>query len=255
MCITQRTRDIEPNFYTEISSGYKGSGITTKGPGSQHLTANAPSWLADVALVRHGVRQRDLHAAMGDYGDRSYSRAYVNSSLHVGGLRSKSDRLCSVGFCNDLLADPAARQVYDIRHEIVAISSSTSLEKAADLVAKINSPVAAKLHVSYASLVADPDVDIVYVATPHSHHFQNAMLALVAGKHVLCEKALTVTAAQAKKLVETARSKGLFFMEAVKTRFFPASREIRALIASGEIGTVYRTFGKGDSTYRVVLWF
>lgn len=92
--------------------------------------------------------------------------------------------------------------------------------------------------------MADANVDIVYVATPHSHHFQNAMLALQAGKNVLCEKALTVTASQAKKLVETAKSKGLFFMEAVWTRYFPLSIQVRHLIASGEIGTVYRTFGR-----------
>ena len=108
---------------------------------------------------------------------------------------------------------------------------------------KLNSPVAAKLYGTYADLVADPDVDIVYIATPHSHHFQNTMLALHAGKHVLCEKPLTVTAAQARKVFATAASKGLVCMEAVKTRFFPASVQVRSLIASGEIGSVHRVFG------------
>ena len=84
----------------------------------------------------------------------------------------------------------------------------------------------------------------MYVATPHSHHFQNAMLCLEAGKNVLCEKALTVTAAQAKKLIETAKSKNLFFMEAVWTRYFPLSIKIRELITSGAIGKVYRTMGE-----------
>lgn len=82
------------------------------------------------------------------------------------------------------------------------------------------------------------------MATPHSHHFQNTMLALEAGKHVLCEKAFTVTAAQTKKLVATAKAKNLFLMEAVWTRYFPLSIKIRELITSGAIGKVYRTLGK-----------
>lgn len=88
--------------------------------------------------------------------------------------------------------------------------------------------------------MADPNVDIIYVATPHSHHFQNTMLALEAGKHVLCEKAFTVNAAQAKKLVDTAKAKGLFLMEAVWTRYFPLSTKIRELVKSGVIGKVHR---------------
>lgn len=84
-------------------------------------------------------------------------------------------------------------------------------------------------------------MQIVYVATPHSHHFQNAMLALVAGKHVLCEKALTVTAAQARALVAAARERNLFFMEAVWTRYFPLSIKVREMLAAGDvIGDVYR---------------
>lgn len=104
----------------------------------------------------------------------------------------------------------------------------------------VQAPAAAKPYGSYAELVKDPNVDIIYVATPHSHHFQNAMLALDAGKHVLCEKALTVNAAQAKKLVETAKAKNLFFMEAVWTRYFPMSIKIRDIVTSGGIGKVYR---------------
>jgi predicted dehydrogenase len=68
------------------------------------------------------------------------------------------------------------------------------------------------------------------------------MLCLEAGKHVLCEKALTVNAAQAKKLVETAKAKNLFFMEAVWTRYFPISIKIRELVTSGAIGQVHRVF-------------
>lgn len=124
------------------------------------------------------------------------------------------------------------------------MSSSSSVQRAAQIVTKIDGPSSIKTYGSYAELVADPSVDIVYVATPHSHHFQNAMLALHAGKNVLCEKSLTVTVAQAKTLMDTAGAKGLFLLEAVWTRFFPLSVKIREMIAAGEIGSVHRTVGE-----------
>lgn len=146
-------------------------------------------------------------------------------------------------FVKDLLTNPAARDVHDVRHQVVAVGSSSDPQRATDFLAKVNAPSGAKVYGSYAELVADPNVDIIYVATPHSHHFQNAMLALQAGKNVLCEKALTVNASQAKKLVEVARAKKLFFMEAVWTRYFPLSVKVRELIRSGVVGPIYRVIG------------
>jgi predicted dehydrogenase len=143
-------------------------------------------------------------------------------------------------FVKDLLTNPACRGVNDLRHQVVAVASSTDAQKAADFLTKVKAPSGIKTYGSYKELVADPDVDIVYVATPHSHHFQNAMLALQAGKNVLCEKALTVTASQARKLVEAAKAKNVFFMEAVWTRYFPLSIKVRDLVQSGAIGPVYR---------------
>ncbi|KAK8006415.1 D-xylose 1-dehydrogenase (NADP(+)) [Apiospora marii] len=143
-------------------------------------------------------------------------------------------------FVKDMLTNPAARDVHDVAHKLVAVASSSSKDSAANFLTKVKAPEGVKTYGSYAELVADPDVDIVYVATPHSHHFQNTMLALEAGKNVLCEKAFTVTASQAKKLVEMARSKNLFLMEAVWTRYFPLSIKIRELVQSGVIGPVYR---------------
>jgi predicted dehydrogenase len=93
---------------------------------------------------------------------------------------------------------------------------------------------------SYEELVKDPNVDILYIATPHSHHFQNCMLALSAGKAILCEKPLTVNASQAKVLYQTAKAKNLFLMEAVWTRFFPLCKTIRKYIQDGVIGDVLR---------------
>lgn len=140
------------------------------------------------------------------------------------------------------MTNPATRDVHDVQHIIAAAASSSSASRAADFLKEIEASGTPKAYGSYTELVKDPDVDIIYVATPHSHHFQNAMLALEAGKHVLCEKALTVNAAQAKKLVETAKAKNLFFMEAVWTRYFPLSIKIRELVTSGAIGQVHRVF-------------
>lgn len=93
---------------------------------------------------------------------------------------------------------------------------------------------------SYKELVQDADVDIIYVGTPHSHHYQNCRLALEHKKPILCEKALTVNAKQAKILFEEAKKQNLFFMEAVWTRYFPLSIEVREAIQQGKIGEVVR---------------
>jgi predicted dehydrogenase len=88
----------------------------------------------------------------------------------------------------------------------------------------------------YRAMMHDPAVDVVYVATPHGQHFEVARAALEAGKHVLCEKAFTVNAHEAEKLIALARANGLFLMEAVWTRFLPAVNRAWEIIASGEIG-------------------
>jgi len=93
-------------------------------------------------------------------------------------------------------------------------------------------------HASYEALVADPEVDVVYVATPHPLHHANALLALHAGKPVLVEKAFTMNAAEARDLVATARREGLFLMEAMWTRFLPHIAEIRRLLAEGALGEI-----------------
>lgn len=90
----------------------------------------------------------------------------------------------------------------------------------------------------YQRLLADEAVDVVYVATPHAHHHEIALAALNAGKHVLCEKALTVNAREAGELVSLARAKGLFLMEAMWSRFLPSMQRAFEIAASGEIGDV-----------------
>ena len=94
-------------------------------------------------------------------------------------------------------------------------------------------------HPSYEALVADPEVDIVYVSTPHPFHAANAALALEAGKHVLVEKPITLNAAEARTLVALAESKNLLLLEAMWTRFLPHMGRIRELLAANALGDVH----------------
>lgn len=96
----------------------------------------------------------------------------------------------------------------------------------------------ARAHGSYEALVADPGVDVVYVATPHTLHAANALLALEHGKHVLVEKAFTVTEEQARAVADDAGRRGLVVMEAMWTRFLPHMHHVRGLLAERRIGTV-----------------
>jgi predicted dehydrogenase len=91
---------------------------------------------------------------------------------------------------------------------------------------------------SYAALVEDPDVDVIYVATPHPFHKAHSLLAMRAGKAVLCEKPLTVNAREAAELIDYARAQRLFLMQAMWTRFLPAIGYLRQLLADGAIGEV-----------------
>lgn len=102
--------------------------------------------------------------------------------------------------------------------------ASRSIEKARGFAQKHNIP---KAYGSYEEMVADNDIDLVYIATPHSHHFDHAMLALEYGKPVLVEKAFTANAAQAEELINKARSKGLFITEAIWTRYMPLSHKVK----------------------------
>jgi predicted dehydrogenase len=88
----------------------------------------------------------------------------------------------------------------------------------------------------YDALAADPDVDVVYVATPHSRHEADTIGLLRAGKHVLCEKPFALNARQAARMAEEARSRGLFLMEAIWSRFLPAYRSLVEVIGEGRIG-------------------
>lgn len=129
-------------------------------------------------------------------------------------------------FANDLPLVPGA--------ELAAVGSRTA-EAAAAFAGRHGF---ARAHGSWAELAADPDVDVVYVATPHAAHFDAAMACLEGGKAVLCEKPMTLDLASSKSLVQEARDRGLFLMEAMWMRLNPAIRRIVELIGAGAIGEV-----------------
>jgi len=93
-------------------------------------------------------------------------------------------------------------------------------------------------HGSYEALASDPDVDAIYVATPHPFHKDNSILCLNGGKAVLCEKPFTINADEAREVVAVAESKGIFLMEAMWTRFLPVMYKVRELLTDGAIGNV-----------------
>jgi predicted dehydrogenase len=112
-------------------------------------------------------------------------------------------------------------------------------------------------HASYRALVNDPDVDVIYVATPHTGHHDAALLAIEAGKAVLVEKPFAMDAAQAGRMVDAARAGGTFLMEAMWTRFLPHVARLREILAAGTLGRiVYLTAEHGqwfapDRTFRL----
>ena len=124
----------------------------------------------------------------------------------------------------------ALAQMKDI--EVYAIASR-SIEKAETFARKHNIP---KAYGSYEAMLKDTDISLVYIATPHSHHYLHAMMALEYGKAVLVEKAFTANAEQAEQLITAAENKGLFITEAIWTRYMPLSHKVNEIMESGIIG-------------------
>jgi predicted dehydrogenase len=94
------------------------------------------------------------------------------------------------------------------------------------------------IHGSYEALVSNPEVDVIYVATPHSHHHEHVMLCLKHKKAVLCEKAFAINYQQAKEMIDFARAQKTFIMEAFWTRLLPHYIKMKELIAHGKIGKI-----------------
>ena len=137
-------------------------------------------------------------------------------------------------FAQDLKLVPEAR--------VVAVGSR-SQASADEFGAQYDIP---NRHATYEGLADDPEVDVIYIATPHGLHHQNSLLCLNAGKHVLCEKAFTINAQEAQEVIALAREKKLFIMDAIWTRFMPSMYEVRRILHEGLIGEVQfvnATFG------------
>jgi predicted dehydrogenase len=151
----------------------------------------------------------------------------------------------ATSFVNDLRLLPDA--------EVLAIGSRTP-EAAALFAEQHGIP---RAYGSWAELAEDKDVDVVYVATPHSAHYAATALCLEAGKAVLCEKPFTLDLATSRELVETARRRGVFLMEGMWTRCNPAVRRAVVMVADGAIGQVasvhadFGIAGPSDPTHRL----
>ena len=143
-------------------------------------------------------------------------------------------------------------------NEIVAVGARDP-GRAAAFATRLGIP---RSYGSYADLLADDDVDVVYIATTHGQHHEHALLALEAGKPILVEKSFTLTARQARDVVSTARRKGLFCMEAMWMRLNPLIRKAQEIAASGRIGGLisvhadlsrYFTFDPAHRLYDLAL--
>ena len=118
---------------------------------------------------------------------------------------------------------------------VLAAVASRDLETAKKFAEKYNVP---KAYGTYEELADDPDIDVIYIGTPHTFHLENSVMCMRKGKAVLCEKALTINAAEAREMVRVAREQNVFLMEAMITRHVPLIKKVLAWIREGRIGEV-----------------
>ncbi|MBL8928470.1 MAG: Gfo/Idh/MocA family oxidoreductase, partial [Pseudonocardia sp.] len=133
------------------------------------------------------------------------------------------------------IADKVVRDLPLLDGAVATAVASRSAERAAAFAARHEIP---RTHDSYRALLDDPDVDVVYIATPHPQHRAVALAALRAGKAVLVEKAFTVTPEATREIAALAAQTGVFAMEAMWTRFQPAVVRMCELLADGAVGEV-----------------
>ena len=131
------------------------------------------------------------------------------------------------------IARTMARTLNEMKDVKLYAVASRSQEKADQFAAEFQ---AVKAYGSYEAMLQDKEVELVYIATPHSHHYTHMKLCLKYGKHVLCEKSFTQNAAQAQEVLKLAEQKGLLCTEAIWPRYMPMARVIRQILESGEIG-------------------
>lgn len=129
-------------------------------------------------------------------------------------------------FVSDLVHDPDA--------EVVAVGARKQ-DSADAFGEKHNIP---KRYGSYEEVANDPNVDVIYIGSPHPFHHRHTLMCLEAGKHLLVEKPLALNAGEAREMIDMAWAKDLFMMEAMWTRFFPAFDYLRELLANGSLGDI-----------------
>jgi predicted dehydrogenase len=134
------------------------------------------------------------------------------------------------------IAQAFARDLSYFNNHIVAAVGSRSQESADAFAAEFPGCAA---YSSYEALVADPSLDAIYVASPHPYHVSNTVLALNAGKPVLCEKPFTINAAEAREMKAAADANGVALMEAMWARFLPHMHKVREILASGILGQIW----------------
>lgn len=133
------------------------------------------------------------------------------------------------------IANQIARAAVQLEGIECYAAASRSIERAEAFAGKWGFK---KYYGSYAELAEDPQAELIYVASPHSHHYQHAKLCLEHGKHVLLEKAFTVNAAQAEELIQIAKEKGVLLAEAFWPRYMPSRKMIQELLEQGAIGEI-----------------
>jgi predicted dehydrogenase len=134
------------------------------------------------------------------------------------------------------IAQAFARDLSYFNNHIVAAVGSRSQESADAFAAEFPGCLA---YGSYEDLVNDPSLDAIYVATPHPYHVSNTVLALNAGKPVLCEKPFTINTKEAREMKAAADANGVALMEAMWARFLPHMHEVREIVASGVLGDIW----------------
>lgn len=133
------------------------------------------------------------------------------------------------------IAEKFATDLLLVENAVLKGVASRNIKKAEEFATKYNSK---KYYGSYEELAKDADIDIVYIATPHVFHYENTMLCLENNKAVLCEKPFGINKHEVKTMIDLAKSKKLFIMEAMWTRFIPAFNQIYDFIKDGKIGPI-----------------
>ncbi|CAK5267787.1 unnamed protein product [Mycena citricolor] len=194
-------------------------------------------YLYDKISVNSFPHHNDDCSSLGNHINGENSICVCQGSAH----RSQDVRYPSFAQNHDSFVK--SRLVDDIAHKVVAVGSR-SVESAQKFVtANAAGDTNIKTYGTYEEVYSDQpafnpdkDVDVVYIGTPHTFHYTNALDAIRAKKHVLCEKPVTTNAAELRSLLAAAKEHGVFFMEAMWTRFQPLPRAVLELLHSGELG-------------------